>query len=106
MKMTKEEFKTMLMLYVANIDGNIHCEEVGMMLEKSTPEVFHKISKAFAKMNDAEVIQTLNDNRAVYTATAADREELLRDMQQLIHADDRCTAIEEYLLINLKKVLA
>ena len=35
MTLSKEEFKTLLMLYAANIDGNIQSEEVRIMLEKS-----------------------------------------------------------------------
>ena len=38
MTLTKEEFKTLVMLYAANIDGNIQSEEVKIMLEAvSTP---------------------------------------------------------------------
>ena len=31
----KEEFKVLVMLYAANIDGNIQSEEVKVMLQKS-----------------------------------------------------------------------
>lgn len=35
--MTKEEFKVLVMLYVANVDGHIHKNEVEQMLEKTDP---------------------------------------------------------------------
>ena len=38
MKLNKEEFKVMAMLYAANIDGNIQSEEVKIMLEKTRSE--------------------------------------------------------------------
>ena len=35
MTLSKEEFKVMAMLYVANIDGNIHMEEVKQLIMRS-----------------------------------------------------------------------
>lgn len=35
MTLDKEEFKTLVMLYAANIDGNIQSEEVKIKMEKS-----------------------------------------------------------------------
>ena len=35
MTLNKEEFKVMVMLYAANIDGNIQSDEVRVMLEKT-----------------------------------------------------------------------
>ena len=34
MILTKEEFKVLIMLYVSNIDGQIHEDEVEVMLER------------------------------------------------------------------------
>ncbi len=34
MTLNKEEFKTLLMLYAANIDGNVQSEEVKIMLPR------------------------------------------------------------------------
>ena len=54
MTLNKEEFKTLVMLYAANIDGNIQSEEVKVMLEKSGFETVEKMENLFDKMNDAE----------------------------------------------------
>jgi len=35
MTLNQDEFKVMVMLYAANIEGNIHSEEVKVMLEKA-----------------------------------------------------------------------
>ena len=43
MTLNKEEFKTLVMLYAANIDGNIKSEEVKIMLEKSGFDTVEKM---------------------------------------------------------------
>ena len=43
MTLNKEEFKTLVVLYAANIDGNIQSEEVKVMLEKTDFETVEKV---------------------------------------------------------------
>ena len=86
MTLTKEEFKTLVMLYAANIDGNIQSEEVRVMLEKSGFDTVEKMENLFAKMNDAEALAVIRENKPLHVATEGDRIELLADL---------CAVIEE-----------
>ena len=45
MTLNKEEFKTLVMLYAANIDGNVKSEEVKVMLEKTDFETVEECSR-------------------------------------------------------------
>ena len=105
MTLNKEEFKTMLMLYAANIDGNIQSEEVRVMLEKSGFETVNKVENMFAKMNDAEVITCIRENKPLYAATEIDRIELLGDLCAIIEADEKCTMIEEQMVKAMRRML-
>ena len=92
MQLNKEEFKTLVMLYAANIDGNIHPEEVEVMLEKADVSTFKKVSKLFKKMGDNEVLECIRANKDRFAATVDDKEQLLNSFRSVIQADERCTA--------------
>lgn len=105
MELNKEEFKMLVMLYAANIDGNIHPEEVEVMLEKANEDTFKKVYKMFKKMGDAEVIDCIRANKSRFAATQAETEQLLNDFRSVIEADERCTPMEKYLLKAIERIL-
>jgi len=105
MTLNKEEFKTLVMLYAANIDGNVESEEVRVMLEKTGFETVDKVEKLFAKMNDAEVLSCIRENKPLYVTTEGDRIELLADLCSIIEADEKCTAMEEHMVRAMRRVL-
>ncbi len=105
MTLNKEEFKILVMLYAANIDGNIQSEEVKVMLEKSSFETVEKMENLFAKMNDAEVLGCIFENKAKYAATEADRIDLIHDLCSIIEADEKCAVMEEHLVRTMRRVL-
>ena len=105
MTLNKEEFKTLLMLYAANIDGNVQSDEVKIMLQKSDFNTVDKMEKLFAKMSDLEVLNCIRENKAQYAATEEDRLDLIHDLSAVIEADDKCTIMEEFLVRSLKRVL-
>lgn len=105
MTLNKEEFKTLVMLYAANIDGNIHSDEVKVMLQKGGFDTVDKMEELFAKMNDAEVLACIRENKAQHAATEADRLEIIHDLCAVIEADDECTPMEEQLVRAMRRVL-
>lgn len=105
MTLNKEEFKTLVMLFAANIDGNIKSEEVKVMLQKSDFDTVEKVEKLFDKMSDMEVLKCIRENKAQYAATEADRLDLIRDLCAIIEADDKCTVMEEHMVRELRRVL-
>ena len=105
MTLTKEEFKIMAMLYAANIDGNLQSEEVKIMLEKSDFDTVEKVEKLFDKMSDMEVLDCIRENKAKYTATEADRLDLIHDLCAIIEADEKCTTMEEQMVRTMRRIL-
>ena len=105
MILSKEEFKVILMLYAANIDGNIQSEEVKVMLEKSDFDTVNKVDKLFAKMNDAEVITCIRENKPLHVATEGDRLDLLADLCAIIEADEKCTMMEQQMVSAIRRLL-
>ena len=105
MTLNKEEFKTLVMLYAANIDGNIKSEEVKVMLEKTGFETVEKVEKLFDKMSDLEVLECIRENKAQYAATEADRLDLIHDLCAIIEADEKCTVMEEAMVRAMRRVM-
>lgn len=105
MILNKEEFKTLVMLYAANIDGNIQSEEVKVMLEKTGFDTVDKVEKLFEKMSDMEVLNCIRENKALFAATEADRLDLIHDCCAIIEADEKCTMMEKQLVRAMRRVL-
>lgn len=94
------------MLYVANVDGNIHSDEVRVMLEKSDFDTVMRVEKLFSKMNDAQALDCIRENKEDYATTEDDRLNLMSDMVAVIEADEKCTAMEEQMVKALRRILA
>ena len=105
MTLNKEEFKTMVMLYAANIDGNIKSEEVKVMLERSGFDAVEKTEKLFSKMSDAEALTVIRENKPLHVATEGDRIDLMADLCAVIEADEKCTVMEEQMLRVMRRLL-
>jgi len=105
MKLNKEEFKVMAMLYAANIDGNIQSEEVKIMLEKTDFDTVEKVEKLFDKMSDTEIIDCIRENKAQYAATEADKRGLMDDLRAIIEADEKVSPMEELICKALGRIL-
>ena len=105
MTLNKEEFKAIVMLYAANIDGNIRPEEVKVMLQKTDFDTVEKAEKLFAKMNDAEVLNCIRENKALYVNSEEDRLDLLSDLCAIIEADEKCTMMEESMIKAIRRII-
>ena len=105
MTLNKEEFKVMVMLYAANIDGNIQSEEVKVMLEKNDFDTVERVEKLFDKMSDMEVLECILENKAQHAATETDRLDLIHDLCAIIEADEKVSAIEDAMVKTMRRVL-
>lgn len=105
MTLNAEKFKTLVMLYAANVDGNIQSEEVNLMFEKSGFDMVEKMEKLFSKMNDAKVLDCIREDKAQYASTEADRLDLVHDFCAIIEADEKCTVIEEQMVRAMRRIL-
>lgn len=104
MKLTKEEFKVLVMLYAASIDGNIHEDEVEVMLERTTPDVLKRVKKQFSKMSDAEVLDCMADGKQTFASTEEAKAEVLSSIRSIINADEKASTIEEQLYKTLTRI--
>lgn len=105
MTLTREEFNVILMLYAARIDGNVRKEEVEKILEYTNSDVFKKVEKSFVKMSDMEVLECICKNKAEYASTDSARIIIIRDLRDIIEADEKVTAVEEHLLRTIQRLL-
>lgn len=105
MTLNKDEFKVMVMLYAANIDGNIKSEEVKVMLQKSGFDTVEKVEKLFDKMSDMEVLECIRENKTLYAATEADRMDLIANVCAVIEADEVCSVMEEQMVRGMRRLL-
>lgn len=105
MTLNKDEFKVMVMLYAANIDGNIQSDEVKVMLKKTDFDIVENVEKLFAKMSDMEVLECIRENKALYAATEADRMDLIANVCAVIEADEVCSVMEEQMVRAMRRVL-
>lgn len=105
MTTNKEEFKSMVMLYAANIDGNIRTEEVEIMLEHADPTTFKKTRQMFKKMGDAEVLDYIRDYRKQFATTDEEKSQLMKDFRSVIESDDHCSQMEKYLYKAIEKLI-
>jgi len=101
MQLNKEEFKTLVMLYASNIDGNIHPEEMEVMLERTDEPTFKKISKVYKKMSDSEILACIHSNKGLFE----NPEQLMDSIRAVVKADEKRTPMENYLLKSVEKIL-
>lgn len=103
--MTKEEFKVLVMIYVANVDGHIHENEVEQMLEKTDSATLERIKKDFRKMSDMDILSCIQENKRKFIVDEASKQGFLDEIQSVIVADDHCSPMETHLMRTLKKML-
>ena len=56
-------------------------------------------------MNDAEVLECIRENKALYAANESDRLDLIHDLCAVIEADEKCTAMEEQMVRTMRRLL-
>ena len=102
----KDDFVILTMLYVANVDGKIQPDEIRAMLEHFEPSKVAEVRRKFNKMNDAELIRCIEDNKERLLPTAADKTQLMQDLQKIVEVDGHRLPIEEYILQAVEALLA
>lgn len=103
--MTKEEFKVLVMLYAANIDGHIHEDELEVILEKTDKTVLEKMKKQFPKMSDSELLNCLSEYKDSYLSTPEDRRHMLDDIHGVFSVDEHYSTMERHLFRVIDKLL-
>lgn len=103
---TQDEFKALLMLYAANIDGTIHPDEMELILQHVDPTVVSKLKKDFSKMSDTQILDLIHENKSKFITDDTSRQQILDDIRSIVAADGRRSPMEAHLMRTLKKILA
>lgn len=103
---TYEDFLTYLFLLVAKADLEISDEEREEITRKVGQEEYTKIKKQFDHQNDAQHIDTLTKLYKKFETRSGGKENIVREVREIITADNRrAKAMEEYLMLMLKRIL-
>lgn len=105
MTLDKTQFETILLLYAASIDGQLHDKEEKLIMKKIDEENYEKTEELFRNMSDIEILNCINENRRKYAATPEEKQNLLSDLKAVIEADKELTSMENYVFKNIEKLL-
>ena len=105
MNVTREEFKTMLLLYASGIDAQVHDDELEVILQHVDGDIYQRVKKMYGKMSDVEVLDCIKTHCALYAATEADRQGIFDALHAVIAADGEHSAMENHLMRTLRKLL-
>ena len=104
-KIEKTQFETILLLYVANVDGQLHANELELIMSKTAPDEYAQTKKMFDKMGDLEILDCIRENKNQFAATDAERQQLLDELKKMMGADNRKTPMEVRLYKSIEKIL-
>ena len=106
MKLSKESFKLLILFYAANIDGQLHSNELKTIAKKaSDQETFENSLEQFRHMGDTEILDCIREHKTLYAATETDRREILDELLSLIRSDEKQSAMEKRLYATVEKLL-
>lgn len=106
MTLTEDEFRVLLMLYASGMDGIMQAEEVEQMLERTDAVTFCRVRRLFDRMCDKEVLDCIRENKGKYLAAEDAQRRLMNDIRQVVSADGRLTAMEDFFCKAIERVLA
>lgn len=101
----KDEFKTYLLLYAANADFKLQDEEKQLIAARISGAACKHIEKQFEKDNDFVRLETLLSYREKFFPTEQGAENLLKEISEMLFADDKYCCNEENFFKMLKKIL-
>ena len=102
---TKDEFLILAMLYVANIDGHIHADEIDTIMNRFDAAAVAAMRKKFDKMNDIELLSVLNAQKDTILTSAEDKQKLLGYLREVIDADGRNTPMENFVYQEMERLM-
>lgn len=101
---TIQEFELYAMMYVAGLDMQVSKEEMKLMKQDVSPELFEQVSDMFRKDSDVEAIVAIREASAAYLTTDAQKQEFIQKLRNLA-ASDAVAHIEQANLDMLEKMI-
>lgn len=102
---TKDDYRTFVLLYAANVDGELQEEEMELIESLEGEKRVKEIHKIASKLSDYECLNLFENEREKYYPGEAGKEELLKELSTLFKSDGKFTQFEQVVLRNLKRVL-
>ena len=73
--------------------------------EKAYQEMYHEVLKVYQKQNDNEVFQMIENLSVKYIDTVDKKQQVLKDIEDIINDDDYESGSEHIMLMSIKKIL-
>lgn len=105
MKLSKENFKLLILFYAANIDGQLNANEIKAIAKHTDQTTLEDNMELFQQMGDTEILDCIRENKALYASTETERQEILNELKSLIQADNRQSVMEKRLYVTIEKLL-
>lgn len=106
MMLAKDEFKALVLLYLAKSNGFIHEDEFSLMFEKADNVTFNNVRRMFGQMSDVEILECVDLNKARFLVTDHERWQMLNDLKSLVSAALHPSPMEVFICEELDKVIA
>ena len=102
---TKNDFFTLLMIYIANIDSDEEPIELNIIKKRCSEEKFNEIYAFFQSHNDYELLEYFRANYKKHLEGQADKDELMALLQETAKADNRIDIMERTLMNTLDRII-
>lgn len=102
---SKEDFKTYILTYIAQSDYTETEEESTYILSKVDGESYKKIHKEISDDNDYQSVEKIQNYLAENSYFNADKQELLKEIQEICAADGSVDILEQNKMMFLKRLL-
>jgi hypothetical protein len=95
-----------LLLFAANLDGNISSKELKQILRVDDYESFERVYDAFKEDNDYAVLQNIKKFKQILISDGDTTESTISSIKQLFLSDGKFSSNEDYLIGKITKILS
>ncbi len=100
-----EDFKSFLLIYLAEADYRVTEEEKTFILSHVTLPKYESIKRIIDKISDYECLEIVDTYKNRFLPDLASRTAFIAEMEQLYAADSRHSVLERNMILGLKKIL-
>ena len=102
---TADDFKSFLLTYLAEADFKVTPEEREIILKHISPDRYESLKALIDRLSDFECLQVITDYKRTHLTDQNDLDELIKEMDEIYHANDHTSILEKNMMLGLKKVL-
>lgn len=100
-----EDFKSFLLIYLAEADYKVTEEEKSIILNHVSLEQYEHIKHAIDRLSDFECLDIIARYQHQYLPNLASKEALLAEMEHLYEIDPKHSVLERNMILGLKKIM-